>query len=180
MSGVPTPDPTQSPPTEKEPALTTEVEKLQGGMQVESQAEAGAKGMIRRPSLSASTSVTITNQKGIHIILPSSAGHATTTGILSNLRRCIVDLSTPTVSGRPFAGLTLKNVKESLVICGHVSGSAYLTGLSDCVVVVACRQFRMHECRRCDVYLQSAGRPIVEDVGGMRFAPLPEAYVSSW
>lgn len=173
VSAAHTPDNIRTPPSEKEDQIG-ELPELESP-----EAQAGQSSGIRRPSLSASTSVSITNQRSAHIILPSSAGHATTTGTLTNLRRCIVDMSVPTVSGRPFAGLTLRNIKHSLIICGHVGGPAHITNLTDCVIVVASRQFRMHECQRCDVYLQVASRPIVEDVSDIRFAPLPSNYVSA-
>jgi hypothetical protein len=133
---------------------------------------------IRQPSFSQSTSVTIGNHDGIHIILPSSASHATSSGTLSMLHRCVVDMSTPTSTGRPFAGLTLKNIKESLIICGHVNGAAHLTNVTNSIIVVASRQFRMHESRNCDVYLMTSSRPIIEDCSRIRFAPLPEVYAT--
>lgn len=136
------------------------------------------KGPIRMPSFSQSTSVSINNHENQHIILPPSASHATSSGTLSNLRRCVVDMSGPTASGQVFAGLTLKNISQSLIICGHVSGAAHLTNVTDSVVAVASRQFRMHESKCCDVYLHAAGRPIIEDCSGVRFAPLPEVYVT--
>lgn len=143
-------------------------------------ATARNEAVVRKMSFSQATSVAISRQNNAHIILPSSAAHATTTGTLSNLRRCIVDMSVPTARGRPFAGLTLKGIRESLILCGHVAGPAHVTKLENTVLVVACRQFRMHECRDCDVYLRVASRPIIEDCQGVRFAPLPEAYDVSW
>lgn len=132
---------------------------------------------IRKPSFSTSSSVAISGHTSVHIILPSSASHATSPGSITSLKRCVVDLSVPTVNGQPLAGLTLKNIKESLVICGHVNGPAHLTGVKDSVIVVACKQFRMHESRNCDVYLQCSSRPIIEDCHGVTFAPLPKGYV---
>ena len=133
---------------------------------------------IRQMSFSQATSVTIGNYDGIHIILPLSASHATSSGTLSMLHRCIVDMSTPTATGKAFAGLTLKNIKESLIICGHVNGAAHLTNVSNSIIVVASRQFRMHESRNCDVYLLTTSRPIIEDCSRIRFAPLPETYMN--
>lgn len=133
---------------------------------------------IRQPSFSQATSVTIGNHDGLHIILPASASHATTSGTLSMLHRCVVDMSTPTRTSNAFAGLTLKNIKDSLIICGHVNGAAHLTNVSNAVIVVASRQFRMHESRNCDVYLLTTSRPIIEDCSGIRFAPLPDIYMS--
>ena len=88
-------------------------------------------------------------------------------------------MSSPTSSGgQPFAGLTLKNIKESLIICGHVNGAAHLTNVSSSVVLVASRQFRMHESRNCDVYLLTTSRPIIEDCSSIHFAPLPNQYTT--
>lgn len=86
-------------------------------------------------------------------------------------------MSSPTSLGQPFATLTLKNINESLIVCGHVSGAAHLTNITNSVIVVASRQFRMHESKGCDVYLHASSRPIIEDCTGVRFAPLPETYL---
>ena len=135
-------------------------------------------GGVRKPSFSQATHISLTNHKNIHIILPTSASHATSSGTVSNLRNCVVDLALPTTHGAPFAALYLKNIARSLLVCGHVAGAAHITGLQDSVVVVACRQFRMHSAKNVDVYLHSASRPIIEDCENVRFAPLPDAYVS--
>ena len=133
---------------------------------------------FRQPSLSKSSSVSITNEENIHIILPSSASHATSTGHLSNIDRCIIDMFFPTTVGTPFSGLTLKNISSSLIICGRVNGAAHLTNIQDSVVVVASRQFRMHRSSNCDVYLFTTSRPIIEDSTAIRFAPIPDLYLS--
>jgi hypothetical protein len=130
-----------------------------------------------RMSFSQSTSVSINNHANQHIILPASAAHATSSGTLSNLRSCIVDMSSPTALGQPFATLMLKNIDRSLIICGHVSGAAHLTNITNSIIVVASRQFRMHESKACDVYLHASGRPIIEDCTSVQFAPLPEIYL---
>jgi hypothetical protein len=130
-----------------------------------------------RMSFSQSTSVSINNHANQHIILPASASHATSSGTLSNLQSCVVDMSSPTAMGQPFATLTLKNIDRSLIICGHVSGAAHLTNVTNSVIVVASRQFRMHESKATDVYLHATGRPIIEDCTSVQFAPLPEIYL---
>lgn len=61
-----------------------------------------------------------------------------------------------------------------------MNGPAHLTGVEDSVVVVACRQFRMHESRGVDVYLWCGSRPIIEACEGVRFAPLPSCFVSHY
>ncbi|KAM0717530.1 hypothetical protein Q7P37_007382 [Cladosporium fusiforme] len=130
-----------------------------------------------RMSFSQSTSVSINNHANQHIILPASAAHATSSGTLSNLHRCVVDMSSPTSTGQPFATLTLKNIDQCLIVCGHVSGAAHLTNVTNSVIVVSSRQFRMHESRACAIYLHASGRPIIEDCSDVQFAPLPEVYL---
>ena len=116
-------------------------------------------------------SLTITAQSDTHLLLPSTATLSTCT--ITNITSSIVDLSPPSRNSQALAGLTLKNIISSLIICGRVSGAIHVTGLKNTVIVVTCRQFRMHECTDCVVYLRVSSRPIIEDCEGERFAPLP-------
>lgn len=124
---------------------------------------------------SSSTAVNIKNHEHSHIILPSNASSHTSSGSVTDIKNCVIDMSAPS-SSSPFAGLTLKNISHSLVICGHVSGAIHLTNVSDSVIVVASRQFRMHDSSNCDTYLLTTSRPIIEDCSKVRFAPFPETY----
>ncbi|KAI0016601.1 TBCC-domain-containing protein [Xylariomycetidae sp. FL0641] len=131
---------------------------------------------VRKPSFSTAKNISIFDQTGLHIILPSTASRATSAGSLTNLSRCIVDMTIPTSTGAPFAGLALKNIKDSLIVAGQVAGAAHITGLANSVVVVSARQVRIHECTNVQLYLHSSSHPIIEDCSGMRFAPLPNFY----
>ncbi|KAH9819898.1 Tubulin-folding cofactor C [Teratosphaeria destructans] len=131
----------------------------------------------RRPSFAHGDSLKIAGHSSVHIILPPSAPHATSSGTLANLEHCVVDLSAPT-GDRHFASLMLKHVKNSLIICGRVSGPVHLTGVTNSVIVVASRQFRMHESHNTHVYLLTSSRPIIEDCTGIAFAPLPQHYAA--
>ncbi|UNI17515.1 hypothetical protein JDV02_003853 [Purpureocillium takamizusanense] len=133
---------------------------------------------IRKPSFSMAKNIGIANQAGLHIILPESAARATSSGSLTDLRDCIVDMSVPTSQGRPFPGLALRDISNSLVVAGRVSGPVHITGVTDSILVVAARQVRIHECRHVDVYLHCGSHPIIEDCTGMRFAPLPSCYMT--
>lgn len=139
---------------------------------------AGA-GPVRKPSFSQATNVSISEHTGLHIILPSSASRATASGSLTRLEGCIVDMSVPTATGgAPFAGLALKNIKNSLIVAGHVAGAAHMTAIEGSILVVASRQVRMHDCKNVDIYLHCGSRPIIENCSNIRFAPIPECYVS--
>lgn len=170
-SFITTPNETNSPATEQSDAIENIHRSGESNQETLAQADR------LRMSFSQSASVTINNHANQHIILPASASHATSSGTLSNLHRCVVDMSSPTATGNPFATLTLKNIHQSLIVCGHVSGAAHLTNITDSTIVVNARQFRMHDSKACDVYLHASGRPIIEDCSGIRFAELPEAYL---
>jgi hypothetical protein len=75
--------------------------------------------------------------------------------------------------------LTIKNVDESLLICGQVGGPAHITGVEHSIIVVSCQQFRMHNCKNVDVYLSCSSNPIIEDCSNVRFGRIPKAYVST-
>ncbi|CAK4033571.1 Tubulin-folding cofactor C [Lecanosticta acicola] len=164
-----------------EPEKVDEAEAQDSGTEINQPGSGGLlapeTARVRTPSFSGSKSVTIGDRENVHIVLPTAASHATSSATVSNLRHSVVDMSQPTTQGQPFATLTLKNIKSSLVVCGHVSGAAHLTNIRNSVIVVACRQFRMHESSNCDVYLLSTSRPIIEDCSAIRFAPLPNAYM---
>jgi hypothetical protein len=132
---------------------------------------------IQRPPFENTTKVTISKHAGLHMVLPAAASHATSSGTVSSLQHCVVNLSLPTTSA-PFSALYLKNIKDSLVVCGQVAGAIHITNVGNTVLVATCRQFRMHGSRNVDVYLHSASRPIIEDCRDVRFAPLPDSLAS--
>jgi hypothetical protein len=133
---------------------------------------------IRRPFYSTSASVPISHQTSAHIILPSSAMHASAPCSLTQLMKCVVDLSVPSDDGAPFAGLTVKGVRQCLLVCGNVDGAAHITDVQETAMVVTCRQFRMHDCKDVDVYLSCSSRPIIENCQDIHFARIPNIYVS--
>jgi hypothetical protein len=65
-----------------------------------------------------------------------------------------------------------------LIIAGQVAGAAHITGVEKSIIAVSSRQVRMHDCKDVDIYLMCSSRPIIEDCNGIRFAPIPECYVS--
>ena len=124
------------------------------------------------------SSVSVDDHYGLHIMLPSSGSSSTVPASITSLEHCIVDMSIPTANGKPYASLTTKDIKESLLVCGQVNGPAHITGVENTVIVVSCRQFRMHNCKDVDVYLSCSSNPIIEDCSNVRFGRIPKAYVS--
>ncbi|KAJ5161105.1 Tubulin binding cofactor C [Penicillium capsulatum] len=122
------------------------------------------------------SSVSVNNHYGLHIMLPASGSTSTVPASITSLQHCVVDMSIPTADGKPYASLTVKEIKESLLICGQVNGPAHITGVDHSVMVVSCRQFRMHNCSDVDVYLSCSSNPIIENCSNIRFARIPKAY----
>ncbi|KAJ4163732.1 hypothetical protein LMH87_005440 [Akanthomyces muscarius] len=133
---------------------------------------------IRKPSFSAAKTIGISNQTGLHIILPSSAAMATASGSLTDLTGCIVDMSIPTSQGHAFPGLAMRAIKKSLIVAGRVAGPVHITGISDSILVLVAHQVRIHDCKNVDIYLHCTSHPIIEDCSGLRFAPLPACYMT--
>ncbi|CAM9814138.1 unnamed protein product [Ectocarpus fasciculatus] len=67
--------------------------------------------------------------------------------------------------------LRLRRLTSCRVVCGPVQGPIYVEGCTNCVVVTAGRQLRIHESRDVDFYVLVASGPIIEDCSGLRFAP---------
>jgi hypothetical protein len=124
------------------------------------------------------SSVSVDDHYGLHIMLPAAGSTSTVPVSITSLDHCIVDMSIPTANGKPYASLTTKGIKESLLICGQVNGPAHVTDVERSVMVVSCRQFRMHNCSNVDVYLSCSSNPIIEDCSNIRFGRIPKAYVS--
>lgn len=128
-------------------------------------------------SANVSSSVGVNNHHDLHIMLPKSGSVASVPAMITALYHCVVDMSIPTANGKPYASLTVRNIKESLLVCGQVGGPTHVTGVEKSVIVVSCRQFRMHDCKDVDVYLSSTSNPIIEGCSNIRFARTPRAYV---
>ncbi|EFQ27522.1 tubulin binding cofactor C [Colletotrichum graminicola] len=131
---------------------------------------------VRKPSFSTAKDIAIFGQEGLHIILPSSASRATSSGRLTDLKGCVVDMSLTLSGTTSFANLALKNIDKSLIVAGNVTGPTHITGVSNSVIVVSARQVRIHECKNVDIYLHCSSHPIIEDCSNMRFAPLPASF----
>ncbi|ROW09913.1 hypothetical protein VPNG_06331 [Cytospora leucostoma] len=164
---------------------------------------------IRKPSFSRSREVDISGHRGMHIILPPTAGRATSSGSVTGLAGCVVDMSSATTTaataaaaGAPvvassssssssssslpppppptFASLAIRDISRSLIVTGRVAGAAHITGVRHSVLVVDARQVRMHDCADVTVYLWCGSHPIIEDCEGVRFAPIPDVYYRAW
>lgn len=84
---------------------------------------------------------------------------------LRNLKNCTIGLKG--VMGT----LHMSNLENCIILCGPVTTSVFVEKCSDCKLVVACQQLRMHTSVRLDVYLHVTSKGIVEDCAEVKTAP---------
>lgn len=175
--GRPQNDPRLLPALLNSSQASSPVEKADGAKDYNQDISRPAASTVRLPSFTAAKEISVTNQSGLHIIVPESGSEATAAGSLTSISECVVDFTAPT-KVRPFPGLAMRDIKKSVVVAGRVAGPVHITGVSDSVLVIVAHQVRIHECKNVDIYLYCTSHPIIEDCSGMRFAELPAFYVS--
>lgn len=125
------------------------------------------------PDVPEADNLVISSRRLEHILLAlpeTVASGSFSSLLLSDLERCVTTFPLETTL---FSSAAVKNVKSSLLyLGGSINGPLHLTGLTNVVLVVACRQLRMHEATNVDVYILCPSRPIIEDCKNIRFAPL--------
>ncbi|KAL8915499.1 MAG: hypothetical protein Q9171_000064 [Xanthocarpia ochracea] len=114
---------------------------------------------------STSTSFFFTNIYNTLCLVPSS-NNAGGGVVLADSSCCVIKCPVP------FRSLTIKDIRRSVIAAGPINGAAHVMRLADSILIVSCRQLRMHDCRNCDVYLQCGSNPIIEHCSEIRFAPL--------
>lgn len=115
----------------------------------------------------------------------SSTLTTTKTVQMESLSNCLVDIqlaSFQTLETSPkipmiITGLAAKNITKSVAHCGYIDGPAHLTNIHQSVIIVSCRQFRLHGSTDLRVYLRCTSRPIIEDCRGIVFVELKDDVV---
>ncbi|OWR40791.1 putative beta-tubulin cofactor C [Danaus plexippus plexippus] len=89
---------------------------------------------------------------------------------LRNLKNCTVSLKG--VMGT----LHITNLDNCIVLSGPVTSSVFVEKCTNCKIVTACQQLRMHSSLKCDIYLHVTSKGIVEDCLDIRTAPYNLTY----
>ncbi|CAH0714703.1 unnamed protein product, partial [Brenthis ino] len=84
---------------------------------------------------------------------------------LRHLKNCTIGLQG--VMGT----LHLTNLDNCIVLSGPVTSSVFVEKCTNCKIVTACQQLRMHSSTKCDIYLHVTSKGIVEDCSDIRTAP---------
>ncbi|KAI9012989.1 tubulin binding cofactor C-domain-containing protein [Gaertneriomyces semiglobifer] len=123
-----------------------------------------------------STSRTLSDYNSRYISLPFQPMNVQSSGLTASPKDYHILSSQSTVISllpHPISTLHIKSLTSCIVITGPINGSVFIEDCVNCVLVVACHQFRMHKTTRTDIYLHTPTHPIIEDCHGIRFASYP-------
>ncbi|KAG8814196.1 hypothetical protein FRC17_001253 [Serendipita sp. 399] len=136
--------------------------------------------------------ISIHDRNGEHITLSSIFGINASTHVTKSeerrtkvdvlvfsLSNCIVDLTSQShVLNGSIGAFHARELKRCILVLPQVEGSALIHDCVDCIIAVACHQFRIHTSARTDVYLHVTSLPVLEKCTAMRFAPYPSLSTS--
>ncbi|RZF36052.1 hypothetical protein LSTR_LSTR005868 [Laodelphax striatellus] len=81
-----------------------------------------------------------------------------------------IDNCTITLIGSP-STLHVTGIRRSRILCGPVATSVFVENCTDCTLVFACQQLRIHSTENARFYMHVTSRAIIEDSVGIGFAP---------
>lgn len=129
-----------------------------------------------------SDTVNVAGCKAEHVVIPSlqssDEGTHQISASISNVEDCTVDLRNRSSRNSPLAKLHVVGARRSLFLCGHVSGSVFLSESQDCALLVTSGQVRLYKCENIALYLHCTSKPVIEHSNTIKFAPLPSTLVS--
>ena len=125
--------------------------------------------------------INITGCRGEQVALPPLSTEEDVTQAAASIydvQNCTIDLRARSSIGSPLAKLQISNAQQTLIICGAVGGSVFLSESQDCVLLATSGQMRFYKCDNCAIYLHCTSKPVIELSDRIKFAPLPSILVS--
>jgi tubulin-specific chaperone C len=83
--------------------------------------------------------------------------------------------STIQLHGNPSV-LWIKDLENTLVLCGPITGSAFVNNCKNCKIIVACHQLRIHESHNTQFYINVGSRAIIENCKNVQFSEYSFSY----
>eukprot|EP00455_Lapot_gusevi_P054326 TRINITY_DN868_c0_g2_i1.p1 TRINITY_DN868_c0_g2~~TRINITY_DN868_c0_g2_i1.p1 ORF type:complete len:419 (+),score=70.56 TRINITY_DN868_c0_g2_i1:162-1259(+) len=74
------------------------------------------------------------------------------------------------------AQFTIDDSNNCQFFIGPVEGSFMMRNCQNCVVTVACQQFRLRDCHNCTFYLYCGTQPVIESSDNLQFSPYNGSY----
>jgi hypothetical protein len=89
---------------------------------------------------------------------------------IMNAKNCIIKLF-----GNPSV-VHINNIENTVILCGPLSGTAFVSKCKNSKLNLACHQLRIHESLDTDFYINVTSRTIIENCKSVRFAPYAWSY----
>lgn len=83
--------------------------------------------------------------------------------------------STIQLHGNPSV-LWVKDLENTLVLCGPITGSAFVNNCKNCKIILACHQLRIHESTNTQFYINVGSRAIIENCTNVQFSEYSFSY----
>ncbi|KAL1410009.1 hypothetical protein Q8F55_004011 [Vanrija albida] len=116
------------------------------------------------------TTYTLSSRANARLTAADYAPHTESyTLTLSSLSRCVVDLR----ASAHLTSLHAHDLRECVVLAPVLGGSAMLSGLTRCVLLLGAQQFRLHASSETAVFLHVGSLPVIEGCSAVFFGPHP-------
>ena len=89
---------------------------------------------------------------------------------IMNTKNCIIKLF-----GNPSV-VHINNIENTVILCGPLSGTAFVNKCKNSKLTLACHQLRIHDSIDTDFYINVSSRTIIENCKSVRFAPYSWSY----
>ncbi|GAA5955443.1 hypothetical protein JCM3765_006780 [Sporobolomyces pararoseus] len=138
-----------------------------------------------------STSLTLSSRTNEYLSfdsLPSTDCSHQEALLLQDLSNCFVELIPPSnqsfssaddASKASFPAVYLSGLKACTVLLPTIQGSVMVHECEECELVLGGHQFRMHDSKRCRIYLDTSSTPIIERCRDLVFDGYPTLFNSS-
>ena len=83
--------------------------------------------------------------------------------------------STIQLHGNPSV-LWIKDLEDTLVLCGPITGSAFVNNCKNCKIILASHQLRIHESHHTQFYINVGSRAIIENCSNVNFSEYSFSY----
>lgn len=123
-----------------------------------------------------STSYSIKDETEARITLHDiKATQASFSLSLTNIKDSFIDLSS-SVNDKQVTALYIAGISNSLIIAPQVTGSVFVINVQNSVLLVGCRQYRMHKSKDTTIFLKCSSHPIIEHSSDLSFSSMPTSY----
>jgi hypothetical protein len=146
-----------------ESAIETAINKTTSSLANQSNADDKSK------KFNIESSCTIRDIDNQTIIKYDSEINGKDVGLINAKNSCIQLYGNPSV-------LHISDLENVTLLCGPITGSAFINNCKNSKLVIACHQLRIHETEQTEFYINVVSRAIIENCKNVKFAPYAWSY----